>query len=111
MRPAIFSIVLGASMIVAIASAQAAGNKFSGEAILATPVSQPGEKVIKGITWHCEATRCTAVAKQWPGLDSFIKQCRTVASAIGELVAYRNGSRIADRGELATCNRAVGAKA
>jgi hypothetical protein len=104
MKYLIASAVMSLSLFAPLSHA-AGAKKFSGEIVLATAVSQPSQKTIKGVTWNCEGTRCTAAPQYWSGLDSFIKQCRVVATEMGPLVSFRSGSRVTDSGDIATCNR------
>jgi hypothetical protein len=100
MKLTVMSMLLSAL----IAMPSYADTKVSGGAVLATPVSQPSETLIKGVAWRCEANRCTPT-KQVQGVASFIKQCRNVATVVGPLVAFNNGSRNASDSEIATCNK------
>jgi len=100
MKLTVMSMLL--SVLLAVPSY--AETKNPGAAVLATPVAQPTETEIKGITWRCESSRCTA-SKQFQGVSSFVKQCRIVATAVGPLVAFNNGSRSATESEMSTCNR------
>jgi hypothetical protein len=100
MKLTVMSMLL--SLMIAVPSY--ADTKSAGEAVLVTPVSQPSETLIKGVTWRCEANRCVPT-KQVQGVASFIKQCRTVATAVGPLVAFNNGTRYASDSEISTCNR------
>lgn len=77
---------------------------FKGEAQLAAAVAKPKDAVIKGITWHCEGSRCSAASDDRRGLDNFMKQCRIVAKELGQLTKFRSGGRIATKGELSNCN-------
>jgi hypothetical protein len=103
MKQIVMSMML--SMLFTVPSY--ADTSTSGVATLATPVPQPAEKDVKGISWRCEANRCVA-SKDYQGVASFIKQCRTVAEAVGPLVAFNNGSRTASESEISTCNRLAG---
>ena len=75
----------------------------SSEATLVTGVAQPTDATIKGMTWHCENTKCVGAA--WSGVDSFVKRCSTVSAALGPISGFRHGGRSADKSEIATCNR------
>jgi hypothetical protein len=97
-------IVMSMMLSVLFVVPSFADTNTSGVATLATAVPQPSEKDVKGVTWRCEANRCVA-GKDYHGVASFIKQCRTVAEAVGPLVAFHNGSRTASESEISTCNR------
>jgi hypothetical protein len=100
MKPLVMSMLLSVLFVMP----SYADTKASGEAVLATPVLKPSETLIKGVTWRCESNRCTSMT-QITGVSSFIKQCRTVATAVGPLVAFNNGTRNASESEISTCNR------
>src|SRR5688572_22532467 len=99
MKLKVISIVLVSLLAATAAHADMRRGKFVGEAELAAAVAQPKDTVVKGITWHCEGTRCSATANDWPGLDNFTKQCRTVAKELGPLTKFRSGGRIATKSE------------
>lgn len=103
MKQFVISTMLGL-LAAAGAHADAVAKGFRGEVVLAAAVSQ-SETVIKGITWRCEDVKCVGVGSSWPGVDSFVKRCTTVAAAIGPLVSFRSGERVTDKSEIATCNR------
>ena len=89
-------------------SAFAANQGYSGIATLANPVAGPAELVVEGVTWRCEADKCVGTAEQRSSLNSFIKDCRKVAEAVGPLVAYTGKGRTATKSEISTCNRLAG---
>jgi hypothetical protein len=107
MKLKVISIVFVSFLAATVTHADMRRGKFKGEAELATAVAQPTETVVKGIAWHCEGTRCSASADDWPGLDNFTKQCRTVAKELGQLTKFRSGGRIATKAELSNCNAAA----
>src|SRR5262245_45078101 len=78
-------VVLGMGVM---GSAFAATQGYSGTAILAKPVAAPAELVVEGVTWRCEGDKCSGTAERRSSLNSFIKDCRKVAEAVGPLVAY-----------------------
>jgi hypothetical protein len=89
-------------------SAAAAGNRpFRGEAVLAAAVAAPVEKVVEGVTWRCEADKCLGAADHWSTLDSHMKECRKVASVLGELASYRSRGRSLSAKQVGHCNRAI----
>ena len=107
MKLTVMSVIFSALLMSTAAHADMRRGKFVGEAVLATAVAQPSEFTTKGVKWNCEGTRCTAVAADWPGLDSFVKQCRIVAAELGTLTQFRAGGRIASKDEVSNCNAAA----
>jgi hypothetical protein len=97
-------LVMSMMLSLLLAAPSYADTNTSGVATLATAVAQPSDKDVKGVTWRCEASRCVA-QKDYQGGASFIKQCRNVATEIGPLVAFHNGTRSASESEISTCNR------
>lgn len=89
-------------------AAFAGSQGYSGSAILAKPVAAPAELVVEGVTWRCEGDKCVGSAERRTSLNSFIKDCRKVAEAVGPLVAYTGKGRTATKGEISTCNRLAG---
>jgi hypothetical protein len=98
-------IVMSMMLSLLVAAPSFADTKPIGVATLATAVAQPSEKVVKGVTWRCEVKQCVA-QKEYQGGASFIKQCRNVATEVGPLVSFHNGSRAATDSEISTCNQA-----
>jgi len=86
----------------------AANQGYSGTATLAAPVAAPAELVVDGVTWRCEGDKCVGTAENRTSLNSFIKDCRKVAEAVGPLLAYSGKGRTATKGEIGTCNRLAG---
>jgi hypothetical protein len=104
-------VILGALAVCAMSlsgGAFAAGQGYTGTAVLASPVAAPAELVVDGVTWRCEADKCVGRAETRSSLNSFIKDCRKVAEAVGPLVAYTGKGRTATKGEVSTCNRLAG---
>lgn len=87
------------------ASASAAPKPFRGEAKLATAVASPSETKIGVVTWKCEADKCVGHADNYSSLDSFLRECRKVSAALGELSSYSSRGREMTGGDLAACNR------
>ncbi len=81
---------------------------FSGQATLVNAVATPMELVVEGVTWRCETDKCIGRAERRSTLNSFIKDCRKVAEAVGPLVAFAGRGRTATKGEISTCNRLAG---
>jgi hypothetical protein len=104
MKLKVASIIVISLLAATSAHADMRRGKFKGEAELAAAIAQPKDTVIKGITWHCEGSSCSAAANDWPGLDNFTKQCRIVAKELGQLTKFRSGGRIATKAELSNCN-------
>ena len=104
-------LVLSAAAVCAMSmmgTAFAASQEYSGSVILAKPVAAPAELVVEGVTWRCEGDKCVGTAERRSSLNSFIKDCRKVAEAVGPLVAYTGKGRSATKGEISTCNRLAG---
>ena len=97
---------LFASAIVPTASA-AAGAPYQAEATLATAVQSAADKDVDGVTWHCEGDKCTGKAERRSSLDSYMKECRKVAAALGKLTRFYSRGREMNRSELENCNRAA----
>jgi hypothetical protein len=104
--------VLGAIATAAlcVSGAAMAGGPFSGMATLATPVAAPSETQVDGVTWHCEADKCTGQADNRSTLDSHMKECRKVAAALGELTSYKSRGREMTQSSVKSCNRAATTK-
>jgi hypothetical protein len=104
-------VILSALAVCAMAvsgATFAASQGYTGTAILAKPVAAPAELVVEGVTWRCEGEKCVGRAEGRTSLNSFIKDCRKVAEAVGPLVAYTGKGRTATKGEISTCNRLAG---
>jgi hypothetical protein len=91
--------------LLAMSAYATSPQKASGEAVLAAAVKEPKDVAIKGVTWRCDTDKCVIVAGDWSGVDSFMKRCSAVATAVGPLVSFRSGGRSADKSDIATCNR------
>jgi hypothetical protein len=104
-------MVLGALAAAAMGLAGtvvAAGIGFTGTATLVNAVASPTQKVVDGVTWDCEGNTCVGRAETRSTLNSFIKDCRKVAEAVGPLAGYTAKGRNATKGEINTCNRLAG---
>lgn len=77
---------------------------FTGTAKLATPVAAASTTTIGSADWRCDGDTCLGTADRI-GLDSFMKECRKVAAAVGPLSAYSSRGRIMTPGNLKTCNK------
>jgi hypothetical protein len=84
----------------------AAGSRpFYGEAVLATPIGEPMETTLDGVTWRCEGDKCVGTADYWSSLDSHMKECRKVAAALGTLSSYTSRGRTMTSRNIGSCNR------
>ena len=106
-------VLFGALAVCAmsVTSAAMGANAFSGQVKLGNAVATPAEVVVEGVTWRCEGDTCTGWAERRTSLNSFIKDCRKVAEAVGPLAAYSGRGRDATKSEVATCNRLAGKQA
>jgi hypothetical protein len=102
------AMAAGAVFVSGAAFAQPAA--FRAEATLATPVSAVSESVVDGVNWRCEADKCIGTAERRSTLDSPVKECRKVASAVGQLAAYQTRGRVFTKGTLGACNAVVADK-
>jgi hypothetical protein len=96
---------LGASAVVATASA--AAGPYQAEVTLATAVQSATDKDVDGVAWRCEADKCVGKADRRNSLDSYMKECRKVAAALGKLTRFNSRGREMDASDLETCNRAA----
>jgi hypothetical protein len=97
---------LGMSAIVPPAGAAAAG-PYQAEATLATAVQSATDKDVDGVTWHCEGDKCVGKAERRRSLDSYMKECRKVAGALGKLTRFYSRGREMSSQDLENCNRAA----
>jgi hypothetical protein len=106
MQKILFS-AMAAAAVLASGAASAAGSPvpFRAQATLATPADRGA--VVAGVTWKCEGVTCSAFAERHSTLDSQVKECRKVASALGPLASYRSRGREMSPGNLNVCNRAA----
>lgn len=100
------AIGLGASAFVPTAGA-AAGAPYQAEVTLASAVSSATDKDVDGVAWRCEADKCVGKAERRNSLDSYMKECRKVAAALGKLTRFYSRGREMDPRDLETCNRAA----
>lgn len=96
-------IVAAAAALLIAAPASAAG--YSANAKLRTPVSTPTKTVVGDIEWSCESDTCKGVSERRASLDSLMKECRKVSTAIGPLAAYNSRGRVMTERNVAACNR------
>lgn len=102
----ICALGLGMSAVVPAAGAAASG-PFQAEATLATAVPSATDKDVDGVSWHCEGDKCVGKAERRNSLDSYMKECRKVAAALGKLTRYSSRGREMSASDLANCNRAA----
>jgi hypothetical protein len=81
---------------------------FRGEVKLASAVSAAKEVDVDGVNWKCEGDTCVGEAKNHSTLDSQMKECRKVATALGTLAAYHSRGRDLSAGSVEQCNKAAG---
>jgi hypothetical protein len=102
----ICALGLGMSAIVPTTATAAAG-PYQAEATLATAVQSATDKDVDGVTWHCEGDKCVGKAERRNSLDSYMKECRKVAGALGKLTRFYSRGREMSSQDLQSCNRAA----
>jgi hypothetical protein len=105
-KQVIFGALTACALMVS--GAASASAPFAGQATLVNAVAAPAELVVEGVTWRCEGDTCVGRAENRSSLNSFIKDCRKVAEAVGPLTAFVGKGRSATKGEISTCNRLAG---
>jgi len=88
--------------------ASAATPVYAARATLVAPVATPSEVEISGVTWRCEGDRCLGKGDRRGSLDSYMKECRKVAQALGELSSYASRGRTMSERDLRSCNKLAG---
>jgi hypothetical protein len=86
----------------------AAAPAYTAQATLVTPVSAASETEISGVTWRCEGDQCEGKGDRRGSLDSYMKECRKVAEALGELSAYSSRGRDMSKRDIQNCNKLAG---
>ena len=86
----------------------AAAPSYTAQATLATPVKAATETEISGVTWRCEADQCEGKGDRRGSLDSYMKECRKVAEALGELSSYTSRGRTMSKRDVQNCNKLAG---
>lgn len=86
----------------------AAAPSYTAQATLATPVKAATETEISGVTWRCEGDQCEGKGDRRGSLDSYMKECRKVAEALGELSAYTSRGRSMSKRDVQNCNKLAG---
>ncbi len=105
-----FTAISAALALGVMFAGPAAAQTFKGSAKLVTPVSAPTSVVVEGVEWSCQGDTCTGSGERRTKLDSFMKECRKVSTALGPLAAYTSrGLELTDR-NVAACNRLAAAK-
>lgn len=92
---------LGATGVASAAGA------YQAEASLASAVPAATNTEIDGVNWRCEGDKCTGTAERRQTLDSYMKGCRKVAAALGQLSAYSSKGREMSKRDLESCNTAA----
>lgn len=103
---AVCLIGMAAGGLSPAASAAAAG-PYQGEATLAAAAASPTDKDIDGVNWHCDGEKCVGKAERHSSLDSYMKECRKVAGALGKLTRFYSRGREMSQRDLDNCNRAA----
>ncbi len=86
----------------------AASPAYTAQATLVTPVSTPSETEISGVKWRCEGDQCEGKGDRRGSLDSYMKECRKVAEALGELSGYSSRGRAMSKRDVQSCNKLAG---
>jgi hypothetical protein len=86
----------------------AASPAYAAQATLVTPVSTPSETEIAGVKWRCEGDQCEGKGDRRGSLDSYMKECRKVAEALGELSGYSSRGRAMSKRDIENCNKLAG---
>jgi hypothetical protein len=85
----------------------AAAPVYVAQATLVTPVSTPSELEISGVKWRCEGDQCEGKGER-STMDSYMKECRKVAEALGELSGYTSRGRTMSKRDVENCNKLAG---
>ena len=94
--------------VIPAASAASATGAYQAEATLAAAVPSATDKDVDGVNWHCEGDKCVGKAERHASLDSYMKECRKVAAALGKLTRFYSRGREMSQRDLDNCNRAAG---
>jgi hypothetical protein len=81
---------------------------YNAQATLVTPVSTPSETEIAGVKWRCEGDQCEGKGDRRGNMDSYMKECRKVAEALGELSGYSSRGRAMSKRDIQNCNKLAG---
>ena len=104
---AVCVIGLGAGGIAPAAYAASAAGPYQAEATLVTAVQSAADKDVGGVNWRCEGLKCVGKAERHSSLDSYMKECRKVAAALGKLTRFYSRGREMSERDLNNCNRAA----
>jgi hypothetical protein len=85
----------------------AAAPAYVAQATLVTPVASASETEIAGVKWRCEGDQCEGKGVSRT-MDSYMKECRKVAEALGELSAYTSRGRSMSTRDVQNCNKLAG---
>ena len=85
----------------------AAAPAFVAQATLVTPVASPSETEVAGVKWRCEGDQCEGRGER-RNMDSYMKECRKVAEALGELSSYTSRGRTMSARDVKSCNKLAG---
>lgn len=102
MQSRVFSAITAALAILVPLSAYAGG--FNGQA-KRVGANASASTTINGIEWKCDADACVGVGKRDQSIDSFMRECRKVSTAVGPFSAYASNGRVMSSGDLNACNR------
>ena len=84
---------------------------YAAQAVLVTPVSTPSETEVAGIKWRCDGDQCEGKGNRQGNMDSYMKECRKVAEALGELSSYSSRGRTMSKRDVENCNKLAGKSA
>jgi len=99
------AVAIGTLAMSNLVSAAAPANVA--QATLVTPVASPSETEIAGVKGRCEGDQCEGKGQRLT-MDSYMKECRKVAEALGELSSYTSrGSTMSER-DVKSCNKLAG---
>lgn len=99
------ALPIAAAAVALLIANPAAAAGFSADAKLQTPVSTPTRTVVGEVEWSCEGDTCKGVSERRAGLDSLMKECRKVSTALGPLASYSSRGREMTERNVAACNR------
>jgi hypothetical protein len=85
----------------------AAAPAYVAQATLVTPVASASETEIAGVKWRCEGDQCEGKGVSRT-MDSYMKECRKVAEALGELSGYTSRGRSMSKRDVQNCNKLAG---
>ena len=108
MRMLVMASAVAACTLAMSTLVLAASPAYTAQAVLATPVSTPSEIEVAGVKWRCEGDQCEGKGDRRGSLDSYMKECRKVAEALGELSAYTSRGREMSKRDIQSCNKAAG---